>query len=144
MNICHFTGRLTKDADIRTTSSGMEIATFTLAVDCGYGEKKRTEFINCKRFKPGGFAQYLVKGKSFVVTTEYCEDRWEKDGQKHSRPSWIVRDMEFGQGDRGQQPAAQPAYTGRQDMSTMDDMGPSFDGGSAGGDDAPFAPFEAY
>ena len=58
MNVCHFSGRITKDAEIKTSASGMDIATFTLAVDCGYGDKKRTEFINCKRFKPGGMAPY--------------------------------------------------------------------------------------
>ena len=98
MNNCCFSGRLTKDAETKTAASGMEISTFTLAVDCGYGEKKRTEFIFCKRFKPGGFAQYLTKGRALIVSAEYEESKWEKDGQKHSRPSWIVRDMEFGQG----------------------------------------------
>jgi len=122
MNVCHFSGRITKDAEIKTSAAGNETAFFTLAVDCGFGDKKRTEFISCKRFKPGGMAPYLIKGRAFVVTCEYEESKWEKDGQKHSRPTWIVRDMEFGQGERGTGIVEQPATTGRKEYAA-DDMG---------------------
>lgn len=123
MNICHFSGRLTKDADIKTSASGMDIATFTLAVDCGYGDKKRTEFISCKRFKPGGMAPYLLKGRSFVVSCEYEESKWERDGEKHSRPTWIVRDMEFGQGERGTGIPQHPVEEAGPTRPAMDELG---------------------
>lgn len=131
MNVCHFSGRLTKDAEISATAGGMEIASFTLAVDCGFGDKKRTEFISCKRFKPGGMAPYLLKGRSFVITAEYQEDRWEKDGQKHSRPTWIVRDMEFGQGEKNGQQQAAPQQTPYEEQNR-------FPTEASGLDDAPF------
>ena len=122
MNQCIFSGRLTKDAETKTTQSGMSITNFTLAVDCGFGEKKRTEFLSCKAFKKDALAPYLVKGKAILVQAEYQEDRWEKDGQKHSRPTWICNGIEFQQGSAGgqaqtQAPPAQP-YNANDDMDT--------------------------
>ena len=40
-------GRLTRDPEIRTTSSGKQVTQFTVAVENGYGENKQTAFINC-------------------------------------------------------------------------------------------------
>ncbi|EOV8707428.1 single-stranded DNA-binding protein [Staphylococcus pseudintermedius] len=47
-------GRLTKDPDFRTTPSGVEVATFTLAVNRNFKSKdgeQQADFINCVVFK---------------------------------------------------------------------------------------------
>jgi single-strand DNA-binding protein len=36
-------GRIARDAELRTTQSGTSVCSFTVAVDAGYGDKKRTE-----------------------------------------------------------------------------------------------------
>ena len=39
-------GRLTRDPELRFTNNGTPVCQFTLAVDDGYGENRRTDFIN--------------------------------------------------------------------------------------------------
>ena len=46
MNIFNCTARLGKDAEVRRTQSGMAVCSFTGAVDSGYGDKKKTTWVN--------------------------------------------------------------------------------------------------
>ncbi|EGQ2960444.1 single-stranded DNA-binding protein [Staphylococcus pseudintermedius] len=60
-------GRLTKDPDFRTTPSGVEVATFTLAVNRNFKSKdgeQQADFINCVVFKKQAenVKNYLSKG----------------------------------------------------------------------------------
>ena len=45
MNKVILTGRLTKEPEVRYTPNGKAVASFTLAVDNGFGENKKTDFI---------------------------------------------------------------------------------------------------
>lgn len=62
-------GRLTKDPELRYTQSGTAVCTFTLAVDSGWGDNKRTDFITIVVWNKQGenAAQYLGKGKMAAV-----------------------------------------------------------------------------
>lgn len=137
MNICTFSGRITRDCEAFTTQGGTTIGKFSISVDSGFGEHKRADFVNCKFFKRDGLVPHLTKGKPVIVSGELQTEKWtDKQGVEKTGFSIICRDIDFQQGDRGQQqPAAQPEYTGRQEYAG---------GGSAGMDDAPFAPFENY
>lgn len=64
MNICCFSGRITRDAETKQIRDDLSITSFSLAVDCGFGEKKRTEFINVKAFRKDELAPHLTKGKA--------------------------------------------------------------------------------
>ncbi|MDE9798918.1 single-stranded DNA-binding protein [Staphylococcus delphini] len=60
-------GRLTKAPDFRTTPSGVEVATFTLAVNRNFKSKdgeQQADFINCVVFKKQAenVKNYLSKG----------------------------------------------------------------------------------
>ncbi|MFB3176632.1 single-stranded DNA-binding protein [Staphylococcus pseudintermedius] len=60
-------GRLTKDPEFRTTQSGVEVATFTLAVNRNYKNKngeQQADFINCIVFRKQAenVNNYLSKG----------------------------------------------------------------------------------
>lgn len=123
MNNCVFSGRLTRDAETRTTSTGTAITSFSIAVDGGFGEHKRTDFINCKFFKREGLGAHLTKGKPVMVCGELQTEKWtDKNGVEKTGFSIICRDIDFQQGDRGQQqPAAPQEYTGRQDMNEVEE-----------------------
>lgn len=61
------TGRLTKDVDLRYTSTGTAVGSFTLAVDRkfkGQNGEKETDFINCIIWRKAAetFAEYTKKG----------------------------------------------------------------------------------
>ena len=124
MNVCIFSGRLTRDCEVRTTQSGTTISTFSIAVDGGFGEHKRTDFINCKFFKREGLGPHLTKGKPVMVSGELQTEKWtDKSGNERTGFSIICRDIDFQQGDKGQQQAAPQAEqaAGRQDMNELDE-----------------------
>ena len=66
-----FTGRIGKDAEARTTQGGTAIASFSVASDVGFGDKKETQWFGCSIFgkrAEGGLTQYLVKGTQVAVS----------------------------------------------------------------------------
>ena len=58
MNSCNFTGRLTSDPELKTTSSGLSVCSFTLAVKRPR-IKDTTDFINFVAWRQS--AEYLSK-----------------------------------------------------------------------------------
>ena len=114
MNTCIFSGRLTADPETRYTQSGTPVSNFTLAVDSGFGEYKRTDFPRFVLWKRENLVQHLTKGKALTVTAELQERKYQdKDGNNRKSIEFIVRDLEFQQGDpkssgQGQQTQQQP------------------------------------
>lgn len=76
------TGRLARDAESRTTASGLTVATFTVPNDTGYGERKKTDWVKVTVFgKSAEFAGRLVKGDIVACSGQVCTDEWtNKDG----------------------------------------------------------------
>lgn len=87
-------GRLTKDPELKTTASGKNICSFTLAVN-GFGDK--TSFIDCKAWEKTGelVSKYVGKGQRLLVIGELEQESWEKDGQKRSKLGVLVRELQF-------------------------------------------------
>lgn len=137
MNICMFSGRITKDCETRYANSGTAITSFSIAVDGGYGDNKRTEFINCVLFKREGVAQYLTKGKPLMVTGEYQEDKWQdNEGNHRSRVKVVVDKLEFQQGDSKQGGQQQPSQQQNKGGFANSDM--AFPSEASGLDQVPF------
>lgn len=69
MNLWSGIGRLTKNVELKY-SSEMAVACFTLAIDDGYGEKKKTNFIPVVVFgkQAENCEKYLAKGRMVAVT----------------------------------------------------------------------------
>ena len=88
-------GRLTKDPELKTTNSGKNICAFTLAVN-GFQEDK-TNFIECKAWGKTAelVSKYVAKGQRLLVTGELEQEVWEQDGQKRSKLSVTVREIQF-------------------------------------------------
>jgi single-strand DNA-binding protein len=84
-------GRLTRDATLTYTSGGMAICKFAIAVNArvkqGESWADEASFFDVTVFGKAAEAinQYLVKGKQVAVDGRLKQDRWEKDGQNHSR-----------------------------------------------------------
>ncbi|MDF3606285.1 single-stranded DNA-binding protein [Paracoccus sp. DMF-8] len=62
-------GRITRDAVTRTTQQGDKVTGFSVAVDDGYGQNKRTLYFDCSLWGKRGdsLSQYLTKGASVTV-----------------------------------------------------------------------------
>lgn len=97
MNKVFLTGRVTREWEIRATSNGTTIARNSIAVDSGYGDNKRTDFINLTAF--GKTAETLekhgFKGQKMLIEGRIQTGSYEKDGVKHSTTDIIVDRSEF-------------------------------------------------
>lgn len=97
MNSVILSGRLTKDIEIRTTSEGMAIGRTSIAVDDGYGEKKKTSFINLVAF--GKTAESMevhsFKGQKVIVEGKIQTGSYEKNGQKVYTTDVIINRCEY-------------------------------------------------
>jgi len=76
-------GRLTKDADLRTTTGGDQVCGFSVAVDDRSGREKTTMFFDCALWGKRGEAlsQHLTKGTSVTVAGDL--GRREHDGKTY-------------------------------------------------------------
>ena len=108
MNICTFSGRIVADATSRMTTNGTSVCTFRIAVDTGFGEHKRTDFINCVLWKRESLVPHLSKGKPVIISGEYQGREYEdRNGQKQRTVEIIVRELDFQQGQPNQGQASQ-------------------------------------
>ena len=134
MNLCIFSGRLTRDCETFGT-----VSKFSVAVDGGFGEHKRTDFINCKFFKRDGLVTHLTKGKPVIVSGELQTEKWtDKSGNERTGFSIICRDIDFQQGDKGNGAGQPREHLGRVGKEYDEDLGPAFPSESIAMDEPPF------
>ena len=83
LNVCTFTGRLGRDAEQKYLPTGTAVLEFNIAVDTGFGDKKRSFWLKCAMFGDRGtkLAQYLTKGQQVAVSGEFDPRPYQaKDG----------------------------------------------------------------
>ena len=91
-------GRLTKDPELRYTNSGTPVCSFTLAVDSGFGDNKRTDFINIVVWSKQGenCSEYLAKGKLAAVEGRLQIRNYDdKDGNKRYVTEVVADNVRF-------------------------------------------------
>ena len=106
-------GRLTKDTEVKYTKSGKAICRFTMAVDDGWGDNKRTYFIHviCWEKLAEACGNSLEKGQKVAVTGKITQRTYEQDGTKKSIVEILAREIDFGEKARGAQ--AMGVFPGR-------------------------------
>ena len=93
-------GRLTADPELRSTTGGVDVTNFTLAVDRSYtkaGAEKETDFLDCVAWRGTAefISRYFKKGMQVAVTGRVQTRKW-KDQQDQRRVSVeIVVDEAF-------------------------------------------------
>lgn len=101
MNRAEFIGRITKDIEFTTTSTGVSLAKFSIAVDRKFKDadgNKLTDFFNVVAWR--GLAEtiskYCKKGSKIFIAGELQNRSWEKeDGTKAYITEIIANDCEF-------------------------------------------------
>jgi single-strand DNA-binding protein len=87
-------GNITHDPETRFTPSGLLVCSFTVAVNPKVRDKEsgkwtdgEPSFLRVQAWRDLGehVAESLVRGDRVIVTGSLREERWEKDGEKHSR-----------------------------------------------------------
>src|SRR5690606_1792537 len=97
-------GRLTRDPEQRTTSTGKTIASFSLAVDRG-GDSDTADFFEITAWEKlcELVIQYLGKGRRVLVQGRLRQDSWDdkETGKKRSRVEVVATDVTFLDGPSG-------------------------------------------
>ena len=92
-------GNLGKDPEIRSTGSGKKVASFSLAVDQGYGDNKKTEWVNIIAWeKLAELAEKFLKRGKTVALSGYLQTSSREDkqsGQKRYKTEVVARDITF-------------------------------------------------
>lgn len=102
-------GRLTRDPEMRTTPTGKNVTSFTIAVDKP-GQDDGADFFDVTAWEKLGelVNQYLSKGRRTLVQGRLNYRQWEQDGQKRNKVDVIATDVTFldGPSDGNSAPAA--------------------------------------
>lgn len=124
MNKISATGRVVADAEVRYTPGGDAIASFRVASDVGYGERKSTNWFSCQIWGKRGeaIAQHLAKGQQVTIFGTLTLREWtNKDGVKAISPDIRVDEIEL-QG--GRREAAQPKHGSNASTDDFDEQIP--------------------
>lgn len=97
MNKVIIVGRLTRDPEVRYTQTGKAVASFSVAVDTGFGENKRADFIPVVVWEKLAevCGNNLTKGRRVLVEGRLQIRDYEKDGQKRRAADVVAQNIEF-------------------------------------------------
>lgn len=128
INKVFISGNLTRDPELRSTQSGMQVLGFGVAVNERFRNQQtgewedRPNFVDCTMFgnRAEGVSKYLSKGDKVAVEGRLRWSQWEdrSGGGKRSKLEVIVDEIEFmaarrdeaPQQARREQPAPDYAY----------------------------------
>ena len=121
-------GRLTRDPEQRTTASGKNVVSFSIAVD-RQSQDDQADFFNITAWDKLGdlVMQYLSKGRRVLIQGRLRQDSWEdKDsGKRQSRIEVTASDVTFLDGPSGDNSgSAAPKTTKKEEVVTEIDDKP--------------------
>lgn len=108
MNKITATGRIAADAEVRFTPSGDPVASFRIASDVGFGDKKTTNWFSCQVWGKRGesLAPHLIKGTPVTVFGALTLREWnDKEGQKRLSPDIRIDEIELQGGKKDSEPS---------------------------------------
>ena len=155
LNCAVIMGRLTADPELRTTSSGVSVTSFCVAVDRSYvrqGEERQADFINVVAWRQTAdfVTRYFRKGSMIAVQgsiqTRPYEDR---NGNKRTAVEIIADNVSFcgsrqsndGSQGRAEAPAQNAASYQSEDTSSFQNIGTGDDFGFEAAEDDDGLPF---
>ena len=121
-------GRLTRDPEQRTTASGKNVVSFSIAVD-RQSQDDQADFFNITAWDKLGdlVMQYLSNGRRVLIQGRLRQDSWEdKDtGKRQSRIEVTASDVTFLDGPSGDNSgSAAPKTTKKEEVVTEIDDKP--------------------
>ena len=101
-------GRITEDAELKTTPSGKSVTSFSLAVerDFSTNDEKETDFINIVAWnKTAEFiTKYFTKGKQMIVRGSLQTRKYQTQNGENRTVIEVIADKVYFCGDRTQDP----------------------------------------
>ena len=99
MNKCIIKGRLTRDPELKTSASGIEVCRFSVAGDRRRQKDKaqQTDFFDCTAFGDTGVAvsKFFHKGKEILLRGRMESSKVTKDDQTRTYGGLSVDAFEF-------------------------------------------------
>ncbi len=101
LNCVTLMGRLVADPELRTTTTGRSVCTFSIAVDRSYakaGEQRQTDFINIVTWEGTAnfVSRYFTKGSMIAVQGSIQTRPYEdKNGNKRTAFEVVAREVSF-------------------------------------------------
>lgn len=94
MNIVILMGRMTRDPELKYTSSGKAYANFTLAVQ---KTREEAEFIDCVAWEKTAenIAEYFGKGNRILIQGRLSVNSYEQNGEKRKFTRVLANTFEF-------------------------------------------------
>jgi len=137
-------GRLTRDPEVRYLQSGVSVANFDIAINRSRKDSQTGEYVEeavfiqvaAWRYLAEFSEKYLKRGSGVYVEGSLKQDKWEKDGQKHSRITITADKIKFAE-TRAEQEAR--ATKGGYSSAPPSDAGNSYSN-NAGSDPVESAP----
>ncbi len=144
-------GNLTRDPELRTTTSGRSVCSFGVAVnrtrrDAGGNQREEVTFFNCSAWGMTGetINKYAHKGDGIIVSGRLSQRDWEdRNGQRRSSIEIDVDDFNFvggrssDAGSAGSYGSYGSANTGSSYSAPSGDSAPAAGGADAVPDDIP-------
>lgn len=101
INRVNLTGNLTRDPEVKATSSGTRVLNFGIATNDSRFDKQKNEwveypnFISCTLFgaRAESLARIMHKGQKVAIEGKLRYSQWEKDGHKRSKLEVMVDDV---------------------------------------------------
>lgn len=97
-NVVVLIGRLTKDVELRNTSTGKSVASFSIANNRKYNDNEEVSYFNCIAWGKLGetIAKYCSKGNRILVNGRLQQRTWEdKNGNKRYEIEIIAENVQF-------------------------------------------------
>lgn len=98
MNSVNIIGRLGRDPETRYTGGGDAVSNFSIAVDNGFGDKKKTSWFKVTAWKKTAESvqKYLRKGSKVAVSGRLEERSWQdKGGEKRTSVEIVAERVDF-------------------------------------------------
>lgn len=94
------TGRLTTQPELKTTTNGISVLSFSIAVERNYssGGERQTDFINCVAYRGTAefISRYFSKGEMIALTGSLQMRKYEtQQGEKRTVYEVVINEVSF-------------------------------------------------
>jgi single-strand DNA-binding protein len=128
LNKAFIFGNLTRDPEMRSLPSGVQVTSFSIATnrvwkDQNGAKQESAEFHNIVVFgrQAETSAQYLKKGSSVLIEGRIQTRSWESEGQKKYRTEIVADRVQFGPRTGGAAQSTAPAQAApKEEKDTLD------------------------
>lgn len=110
-------GRLTRDPETKSTQNGTRVGSMGIAVDDGYGQNKKTVFVDVTTWQQTAefCVNYLQKGNLVSITGRLSMDTWDDRNTGQKRQKLFVTADRVQCLEKREQQAAEPTQQPDQD-----------------------------